>query len=94
MGETLNDNFVPSLFICRSSFSLLQPRQLSGTALSYRLDKRGFESRQGPGIFFLHYRVQTRSGAHAASYPMGTRGSFHEVKRSEREADHSIPYSA
>jgi hypothetical protein len=26
--------------------------------------------------FFLHHRVQTGSGAHPASYPMGTRGSF------------------
>jgi hypothetical protein len=30
----------------------------------------------GPGNFSLHHRVQTGSGAHAASYPMGTRGSF------------------
>jgi hypothetical protein len=26
--------------------------------------------------FFFHHRVQNGSGAHAASYPMGTRGSF------------------
>jgi hypothetical protein len=30
----------------------------------------------GAGNFFLHHRVQTGSGAHPASYPMGTRGSF------------------
>jgi hypothetical protein len=26
--------------------------------------------------FSLHHRVQTGSGAHPASYPVGTRGSF------------------
>jgi hypothetical protein len=30
----------------------------------------------GAGKFSLHYRVQNGSGAHPASYPMGTRGSF------------------
>jgi hypothetical protein len=28
------------------------------------------------GNFSPHYRVQTGSGAHPASYPMGTRGTF------------------
>jgi len=30
----------------------------------------------GAGNFSLHHRVQTGSGAHPASYPMGIRGSF------------------
>jgi hypothetical protein len=30
----------------------------------------------GTGNFSLHYRVQTGSGAHLTSYPMGTRDSF------------------
>jgi len=30
----------------------------------------------GAGNFSLHYRVQTGSGAHPASHPVGTRGSF------------------
>jgi hypothetical protein len=30
----------------------------------------------GAGNIPLHHRVQTSSGAHTASYPMGTRGSF------------------
>jgi hypothetical protein len=30
----------------------------------------------GTGNFSLHHRVQIGSGAHPASYPMGTRGSF------------------
>jgi hypothetical protein len=29
-----------------------------------------------PLNFSLHHRVQNSSGAHPASYPMGTRGSF------------------
>jgi hypothetical protein len=48
----------------------------------------------GAGNFSLHHRVQTDSGAHPASYPMGIRGSFHGGKRPGREADHSPPYSA
>jgi hypothetical protein len=30
----------------------------------------------GAGNYSLHHRVQNGSGAHPASYPMGTRGSF------------------
>jgi len=30
----------------------------------------------GAGNFSLHHRIQNGSGAHPASYPMGTRGSF------------------
>jgi hypothetical protein len=49
-----------------------------GTALGYGLDDRGCRVRfpVGDGNFSLHYRVQNGSGAHPASYPMGTRGSF------------------
>jgi len=32
------------------------------------------------GKFSLHHRIQTGSGAHPASYPMGTTGSFPEGK--------------
>jgi hypothetical protein len=46
------------------------------------------------GNFSLHHRVQNGFGAHAASCPMGTRGSFPGVKRPAREADHSPPSSA
>jgi hypothetical protein len=46
------------------------------------------------GNFSLHHRVQNGSGAHPASYPMGTRGSFLGLKRPRREADHSPPSSA
>jgi len=36
---------------------------------------------------------QTGSGAHSASYPMVTEGSFPGVKRPDRQADHSPPSS-
>jgi hypothetical protein len=44
----------------------------------YGLDDRGsrFRFPAGAGNFSLHYRVQNGSGAHQASYPMGTMGSF------------------
>jgi hypothetical protein len=49
-----------------------------GIALGYGLDDRGSRVRfpAGVGNFSLHHRVQNGSGAHPASYPMGTRGSF------------------
>jgi hypothetical protein len=48
-----------------------------GIALGYGLDDRGCKVLFLPGTvnFSLHHRVQTGSGAHPASYPMGTRGS-------------------
>jgi hypothetical protein len=47
-----------------------------GIALSYGLDVRGSRN------FSLH-RVQNGSGAHPASYPMGTRGSLPGGKAAE-----------
>jgi hypothetical protein len=49
-----------------------------GIALGYGLDDRGCRVRfpAAAGNFSLHHRVQNSSGAHPASYPMGTRGSF------------------
>jgi hypothetical protein len=46
--------------------------------------------------FSLLHVIQTGSGAHPASYPMGTGGSFpgREVKQQGCEADHSPPASA
>jgi hypothetical protein len=43
-----------------------------GIALGYGLDDRG----SIPGNFSLNHRVQNGSGAHPASYQMGTRGSY------------------
>jgi hypothetical protein len=47
-------------------------------ALGYGLKDRVSRVRfpAGAGNFSLHHRVQNGSGAHPASYPMGTRGSF------------------
>jgi hypothetical protein len=47
-----------------------------GIALCYGLDDLGSRVRfpAGAGNFCLHHRVQNGSGAHPASYPMGTRG--------------------
>jgi hypothetical protein len=49
-----------------------------GIALGYGLDDRGSRVRfpAGDGNFSLHHRVQNGSGAHPASYTMGTRGSY------------------
>jgi hypothetical protein len=49
-----------------------------GIALGYGLDDRGSGVRfpVGAGNFPLSRCVQNGSGAHPASYPMGTRGSF------------------
>jgi hypothetical protein len=66
-----------------------------GIVLGYGLDDRSSIVRfpQGAENFSLH-RLQNGSGAHPASYPKGTRGSFPRVKWSGREADHSLPSSA
>jgi hypothetical protein len=49
-----------------------------GTVLGYGLDNQGSRVQflVGAGNFSLHHHVQNSSGAHPASYPMGTRGSF------------------
>jgi hypothetical protein len=46
--------------------------------LGYGLDDRGSKVRfpAETGIFSLHHSVQNGSGAHPASYPVNTRGSF------------------
>jgi hypothetical protein len=45
--------------------------------LGYRLDgRRSVPGRGNNGTFSLRYHVQTVSGAHPASYPMGNGGSF------------------
>jgi hypothetical protein len=55
-------------------YFLLDP----GIATGYVLDDRMIVVRLpvGVGNFSLHHRVQTGSGAHPASYPLGTGGSF------------------
>jgi hypothetical protein len=41
--------------------------------------------------FFLHHRVQTGTGVHPASYPMGSRASYPGGKAAGAEADYSHP---
>jgi hypothetical protein len=54
----------------------------------YGLDDRGSIPDRGRG-FFLYLCIQTGSGAHPASYPMGTGGPFPAGKaRPGRDADH------
>jgi hypothetical protein len=52
-----------------------------------------FYCRQGKRFSILH-SVQTASGAHTASYPMGTGVPFPGIKRPGREADNRHPFSA
>jgi hypothetical protein len=68
---------VPVLFL-NSLFDLKSRDSSIGIALGYGLDDWGSKVRfsAGAGNFSLHHRVQNFSGAHPASYPMGTRGSF------------------
>jgi hypothetical protein len=49
-----------------------------GIAMGYGLDDRDSRVRFSAGVenFSLHHHVQNDSGAHPASYPMGTSGSF------------------
>jgi hypothetical protein len=58
--------------------ALVQQLLAQPNIMGYGLDDRGSRVRfpAGAGNFSLHHRVQNGSGAHPASYPMGTRGSF------------------
>jgi len=49
-----------------------------GIALHYGLDNQGsgIQFPEGAGNFSLNHCIQNSSGAHPASYPMGTGGSF------------------
>jgi hypothetical protein len=63
----------------------------------YGLDDQAIEVRSPAGAkdFSSSLYVQTGSGAHPASCPMGTGGPFPGGKaRPERDADHSPPSSA
>jgi hypothetical protein len=71
-------------FMCKKTLVFKKPltsfrsRDSSvGIALGYGLEDRGsrFRFPAGAGNFSLHHRVQNGSGAHPASYTMGTGGS-------------------
>jgi hypothetical protein len=81
----------------KSSYTFRMSRDSSvDIALGYGLDDRSSRVRlpAGAGNFSLLHRVQTGSGAHPASYPVGTRGSFPGVKWPGREVEDSPPSSA
>jgi hypothetical protein len=84
------------IFICYRI--TLWSRGSSGSIVSgYGLDDRAIEVRFPAWTrdFSSDLCVQTSSGAHPASCPMGTRGPFSGGKaRPGRDADHSPPYSA
>jgi hypothetical protein len=65
------------LYFCTYFFGT-EVTQRAVIALGYGLDNRGSRVRfpAGTGNFSLHHRVQNGSGAHPASYSVGTRGSF------------------
>jgi hypothetical protein len=73
--------------ICHPAYYILYKIRDSsvGIALGYELDDRGSRVRfpAGAGNFSLYHRVQNGSGAHAASYPTDTRGSFPGGKAAE-----------
>jgi hypothetical protein len=56
----------------------------------YRLDDRAIEVRFPAEAVSSKLSVQTASGAHPASYTIGTSGPFHGAKaQPRRDADHS-----
>jgi hypothetical protein len=77
---------------------MMRSRVSSGSIVSdYGLDDRtiGVRSPAGAKDFSSSLCVQTDSGAHPVSYPMGTGGPFSGGKaRPGRDADHSPPSSA
>jgi hypothetical protein len=72
------DAFVQNLINLFLPFSYKSRDSSVGIARGYGLDDRGSRVRfpAGAGNFSLHHRVQNGSGAHPASYPMSTSGSF------------------
>jgi hypothetical protein len=59
-----------------------------------RAEWSGVRVPAGAGNLSLHHRVETGSGTHPASYPVGARGSFPGGKAAGPEAGHKPPSSA
>jgi hypothetical protein len=77
--ETTNDDNAHHFLRYQGVLFTFKSRDSSvGIALGYGLDNLGSGVRfpAGAGNFSLNHRVQKGSGAHPASYPMGTRGSI------------------
>jgi hypothetical protein len=79
----------------RVHFNIRRGDSKVGIATGYGLDGRrvGVRVPVGSKIYLLQV-VRTGSGAHPASYSMGTKGFFPEEQRPGREADHLPPSSA
>jgi hypothetical protein len=60
----------------------------------HRVHTTGIRPSTGAATSSLRQRVQTGSGAHPASYKIGTGGYLHGGKLPGREADHSPPSSS
>jgi len=74
------------------------PLKYQSHSISFSIPQANDTSRvrfpAGAGNFPLHHRVKNRSGAHPASYSMGTGALSVGVRRTGREADHSPLSSA
>jgi hypothetical protein len=70
------------LLLSRVNVKVMSLDSSVGIATAYGMDDRMIRVRfaVGAGNFSRHHRVQTGSGAHPASYPMGTGGSFPGIK--------------
>jgi hypothetical protein len=71
-----------------------KPEYLSGIALGYGLDDRGFESRQGLGILLFTTAYRSALGPTQPPIQWLRVALSLGVKRPGREADHSLLYSA
>jgi hypothetical protein len=97
-SETKRNNLTADEVNCLSVsliIVLIKRRNSSvGTVAGYGREDRmiGIRIPAGAGKFSLRHRVQNGSGAHPASYPTGTGGTFSGLKRPGSELDHSHPF--
>jgi hypothetical protein len=70
--------FLPYFF--SSFYFLSEAGRVQWYIAGLRFGRSGVQVLAGAGNFSLHHRIQTGSGAHPASYPMCTKGSFPENK--------------
>jgi hypothetical protein len=83
---------VPSYLFVVSAIPSWIAQSVQRLATGWTIKGSEFESRWGQEFLLLHV-VQTGSGAHPASYPVGDGGFSPGVKRPEHEADHLPPAS-
>jgi hypothetical protein len=76
------------------SFHKQDPGELNGIAQEYGLDDRGFESRQGLGVFLFTTLSRPAPGPTQPPIQWWPVALSLGVKRPGREADHSLPSSA